>query len=311
MNEEIFAEAIEDTEAVEVTTETTDAAIEDDWYSDGYTESPESESEMEDADSENSEADQQEETETVVDDTPAEETATPAEKQEAQQTEEQTEEQKTEAADQLFTLKHLDEVREVSRDEVIALAQKGLDYDRKTQKLSDTISEYEEFLDGLVPEGLTRAQFMDSVRARVYMAAQKAEGKEISEAQALFKIQQDRADKKRSAEAEAAEAANREKQAAEDKRKNMLLSFVEAYPGVKAENIPAEVWQETQKTGDLVGAWAKHENTLLKREKAELEKRIETFEQNAKNAQRSTGSRKSAGKPNEESDFDVAWYDGT
>lgn len=35
-----------------------------------------------------------------------------------------------EAETDLFTLKHLDEVRTVSRDEVIALAQKGLDYDR-------------------------------------------------------------------------------------------------------------------------------------------------------------------------------------
>lgn len=35
-----------------------------------------------------------------------------------------------EAETDRFTLKHLDEVRTVSRDEVIALAQKGLDYDR-------------------------------------------------------------------------------------------------------------------------------------------------------------------------------------
>lgn len=37
-------------------------------------------------------------------------------------------------ADQSFTLKHLGEIRHVGRDEVIALAQKGLDYDRIRSK---------------------------------------------------------------------------------------------------------------------------------------------------------------------------------
>lgn len=38
-------------------------------------------------------------------------------------------------ADQSFQLKHMDEVRTVGREEVIALAQKGLDYDRIRGKL--------------------------------------------------------------------------------------------------------------------------------------------------------------------------------
>ena len=43
-------------------------------------------------------------------------------------------------ADQSFTLKHLGEVRKVGKDEVITLAQKGLDYDRQRQKNDELAS---------------------------------------------------------------------------------------------------------------------------------------------------------------------------
>ena len=42
-------------------------------------------------------------------------------------------------ADQ-FTLKHLDEVKVVGRDEVVSLAQKGMDYDRIRGKLNEAVS---------------------------------------------------------------------------------------------------------------------------------------------------------------------------
>lgn len=305
MNENYQADFVEETEDAEVTTEATEAAFEDDWYSDGVAERPVAEETAEDVDSSEQEADQQTEEETATNDTPAEE-------QEAQQTEEQTEEAKEEVADQRFVLKHLDEVREVSREEVIALAQKGMDYDRKTQKLSDTIAEYEAFLDEIAaPAGLNRNQLMDSIRARALVASEKEAGREISETEALFRVQQSRADKKRIAEEEAQAATQREQAEAERRQSEMLQRFATTYPEVKASDIPAEVWAETRATGDLVSAWAKHENAQLKREKAELERRISTMENNAKNAQRSTGSQKSAGNSSEDSDFDAAWYDGT
>ena len=307
MNENYQADFVEDTTGAEVTTEATEAAIEDDWYSDGVAERPKAEETTEDvASAETQEADQQTEEEPAANDTP------PAEEQETQQTEEQTEEVNEETADQRFTLKHLDEVREVSREEVIALAQKGMDYDRKTQKLSDTIAEYEAFLDELAtPAGLTRIQLMDSIRAKALVASELEAGREMTEAQALLKVQQARADKKRVADEEAQAEVQRQQAEAERKQTEMLQRFASIYPDVKANDIPAEVWAEVRQSGDLVGAWAKHENAKLKREKAELERRISTMENNAKNAQRSTGSQKSAGNATEDSDFDAAWYDGT
>jgi hypothetical protein len=306
MNENYQADFVEETEDVELTSEATEAAIEDDWYSDGVAERPAAEETAEDASDETQEADQQTEEVVAENDTP------PAEEQEAQQTEEQTEAAKEETADQRFVLKHLDEVREVSREEVIALAQKGMDYDRKTQKLSDTIAEYEAFLDEIAaPAGLNRTQLMDSIRARALVASEAEAGRTITETEALFRVQQSRADKKRVAEEEAQAESQRKQAEAERQQSEMLQRFATTYPEVKAADIPAEVWAETRKSGDLVSAWAKYENARLKREKAELERRISTMENNAKNAQRSTGSQKSAGNATEDSAFDAAWYDGT
>lgn len=306
MNENYQADFVEETEDVELTSEATEAAIEDDWYSDGVAERPAAEETADEASDETQEADQQTEEVVAENDTP------PADEQETQQTEEQTEEVKEEAADQRFTLKHLDEVREVSREEVIALAQKGMDYDRKTQKLSDTIAEYEAFLDEIAaPAGLNRTQLMDSIRARALVASEAEAGRTISETEALLRVQQSRADKKRIAE-ETAQAETQRKQAEAERQQNeMLQRFVDTYPDVKAADIPAEVWAETRMSGDLVSVWAKYENAQLKRAKAELERRISTMENNAKNAQRSTGSQKSAGNATEDSAFDAAWYDGT
>jgi hypothetical protein len=133
----------------------------------------------------------------------------------------------------------------------------------------------------------------------------------MTEAQALLKVQQARADKKRVADEEAQAEVQRQQAEAERKQTEMLQRFASTYPDVKANDIPAEVWAEVRQSGDLVGAWAKHENAKLKREKAELERRISTMENNEKNAKRSTGSQKSAGNATEDSAFDAAWYDGT
>ena len=47
------------------------------------------------------------------------------------------------AGDESFTLRHLGETKNVGRDEVIALAQKGMDYDRIRGKLGDASRELE------------------------------------------------------------------------------------------------------------------------------------------------------------------------
>jgi hypothetical protein len=80
----------------------------------------------------------------------------------------------------------------------------------------------------------------------------------------------------------------------------MLLNFIAIYPDVDAKSIPEQVWKESAITGDLVGAYQRHENRLLK-------EKIETLENNHKNKERSTGSRRTAGATTPKDPFDEVW----
>lgn len=303
MNEEYTVETAE-TEGYEDISDDTIAAVDEDWGSDDFAAfDNETDTEAEETGSETSEADQQTE-ETAVEKT-AEEAAA------ADKTAGETGEAEGKA-DQLFTLKHLDETREVSRDEVITLAQKGMDYDRKVGKLNNEIAEYKEFFEELAANsGLSREQFMDSVRAKLLVAEEKRNGRTLSEADAIFRVQKARSDKAKAA----GEAAQKEAQEAEAARQRKsaeaVAAFAKAFPGVKASDIPKEVWDDNARNGDLLGAYTRYINAQTAKENEQLKRRIAALEQNAKNASRSLGSKKTAGSASKDSEFDALWYDGT
>lgn len=299
MNEDYQADFAETTESSEVTTSDFASAFDDAWDSDGYPETVDStEATADEAGGTASEADQQEEAETA-EDNPAEKAAeTEADKN-----------QSGAAADQRFTIKAFDETKELDfskaadRDEAISLMQKGMGFDNKVSKLNDKIAEYEEFLTELAqPLGMDLEQLMDSTRARLYKVEQEKAGKEISETDALFKVQRDRAAKKNKAEQEAQQSEQAKADETKKKSDEAIKLFVSIYPDVKPNDIPQSVWEEVSRTGDLVGAYTRHENARLKAEN-------EALRQNKKNAERSTGSSKTAGSGVKKSAFDEGWDD--
>jgi hypothetical protein len=85
-------------------------------------------------------------------------------------------------------------------------------------------------------------------------------------------------------------AAEQKTRAEQEARNKDFTDFLTAYPDVKAESIPAEVWEENSKGKSLVDAYAKYENKLLKAKIAEFEKGQKAQEVNAKHAESSTGS---------------------
>lgn len=304
MNEDYQVDSVEMTDSADVTTEAELSAFDEDWDGDGQTSTEDADMDMDEADGEAQEADQQTEGEAVEDNKSADEAAA------TDETPEQTEEQTEGKADQLFTLKHLDETREVNRDEVISLAQKGMDYDRKVGKLNNELAEYKGFFEELAAgSGLTREQFMDSVRAKLMVEAEKAAGREISETEAVFRVQRERADKVKAAEEAAKQEAQKAQEAQKQKAAQEVKAFTDRYPGVKIDSIPKSVWDDVNSGGDLLGAYTRHLSAETARENAELKKRIEALETNAKNAARSTGSRKTAGSAKELDPFDAAWGD--
>ena len=205
------------------------------------------------------------------------------------------------------------EIKTVGREEVVTLAQKGLNYDRvlgerDTAKAEVTrLQEYESFLQELAgPDNLSIEDLIDSTRAEVLA---KKEG--LDPAVALQRIKLDRDKRAFEAQKSKEQADQRAKQAEEERQQEDFKRFVQAYPGVKAQDIPAEVWEKVRGGVPLVTAYAQHENKQLREENEALKAKVETAEQNKKNKERSTGSQSSAGKSSKKDIFEELWYDGT
>lgn len=298
MNENYQVDAVETTEIDDVTTSEYSDLFSEEWDSDGLTETAEAtEVEMADTGSESSVGDQHEE------ETAANDNAGKAPEPEV------SENAKAETGDQRFSLKAFDDTKELDlskpedRDEAISLMQKGMGFDQKVNTLTRKIAEYEEFLKELAePFGFDIDQVMDMTRAKALRIKETNAGREISETDALLRVQRDRAER-RSKENIQAEAEQKKKD--EDiaaKRDKSIKEFVTIYPGVDPKSIPQKVWDEVSRTGDLLGAYTRYENE-------ELKAQIAAMKNNEKNSKRSTGSMKTAGSGSHKTPFDAGWDD--
>lgn len=277
----------------EVLTDETRAAIDEYWNDDSG--NVDWSDEEETADGQEDEAEEAE--------TEDEEGADAGEEPEAEETDGDEPEDKGEEGHQLFKLKVKGEEREVDIDEMTALAQKGGDYDglkEDRDKLRDEngkLKEYESFLKELAENGgLTVDEVIESTRAEILMRKAKAEGKTLSKEEARAQV------KAAHPKTEPKEQAPKEK-TPEEKAQEAVQAFVQKYPNVKSSDIPQSVWDEANRTGDLIGAYQEHRLQQMSEEIAQLK-------QNNKNKQRSTGSRKTAGAGTAKSKVDEAWEEG-
>lgn len=214
-----------------------------------------------------------------------------------------------------FVLKHLGEEKAVSRDEVVALAQKGMDYDRIREKwdgVKDDIQRlrmYENFLGNLAKargeSGDTIADIealIDETNIRTLMARAEARGEELTPAAAAAQAVKMRT------EFAPIGAATDPEEARQEKSQREVARFLESYPDVKAEDIPKEVWEAmNENDGDLLGAYQRYENKQLKNELKNLKKELEDVKQQKKNKARSTGSTKSVGSSAGRDAFEEGW----
>lgn len=237
--------------------------------------------------------------------------ADPAQAQEAAEPEgTQTEAVETAGADQSFTLKYMGEERSFNREDTIALAQKGMDYDRIRGKLTEQTALAEEGAKAIelvkllaADTGLDPEAFAESARAN---SLSKREGISIDEAKGRLRLE------RREAELSAREKALEDKAKAEppqpdekEQRQKDFIAFFKARPDVKAEDIPKEVFQRVRDEKlPLLAAYTMYENTKLRAE-------LETARQMKRNAERSVGSGSTSGKRTPADEFDAAWYDGT
>ena len=222
--------------------------------------------------------------------------------------EEPTEEPATEAPVEQYELNHGGKVSTVTRDEVVVLAQKGLDYDRiKTDRdtvraENDKLKAEHDFLQELADSSkMTVEQLIDETRADI-ISKRDGTRKEVA-------LQQVRAQRESKTNSKMAESLQKAREAD-------YAEFAKTHPNLKTEDIPAEVWQRMNDGNLLLSeAYApidvKNAQKAAADKAAELESlksRLAALEQNEKNRERSTGSRKSTGASvRPKSTFSEAW----
>lgn len=215
-----------------------------------------------------------------------------------------------EEAEQTFELNYMGNKSVVGRNEIIALAQKGMDYDRIKSRSDEIMPEleslrenkgkaeqYESFLSKLAARSNTDIQgLMDNIEAKIMVESGKAINEEIAlerikleREKAAFESSKKASEQPKKEEKPVDPAADVKKSdVAEAKRQDEFIAFAKEYPDVKPTDIPKEVWADFNSGKSLVGAYSKYENKLLR-------EKISTMEQEKNNKAKSTGSWDSAG----------------
>lgn len=184
---------------------------------------------------------------------------------------------------------------ELSHSDLIAAAQKGMDYDRIRDELHRYRSEIGE---AAKKSGMSVKEFINSA-VEGFRAAQEEEIKQayISEGyddETAELLAQKDLQIKAKQKAETEEQAALEEQKTEDaKRQRDIERFLEINPNVSAEEIPEEVWADVNKGYTLTEAYLKY-----KVGKQDLE--LRAAQKNEENKARSAGSARTSKLPKQD-----------
>ena len=211
-----------------------------------------------------------------------------------------------------FVLKHLGTEQTVGRDEVIALAQKGLDYSRIRDKLQTSETEKSEIAEKLSyfekladSQGKTLDQFIEATAA-----ALRADEKKIPYEDALREVQFEFEKSKFAKEKTDWEKSRSDTETEENTRQADIDAFMAKYPeaAAKPDSIPKEVWAEAEKTS-LTEAYGNYMAKQKDAEIASLRKQLEQEKQYRKNKESSTGSQATDNSGEKDTFFETLWND--
>lgn len=232
----------------------------------------------------------------------AAEDTNPENRPEAEAAEENVQQPENQPAAEVFTLKYKGQENSYSREQLIELAQKGLDYDgvradrdrlRDHHPALDIIDRYaqrnnmsrEEYME-LAQKTADEAEVAPVVRQLMESGTPEAVAKEL----ALRRLQEQEAAVKQ-----------QEQQAKEEQRKadyKALIDHLNAQ-GLKADQVPQEVIERIAKGEKPLQAYLMHENAQLRLKASQLE-------QNQKNRERNMG-RVNTDQPKAKESFDDAF----
>lgn len=207
--------------------------------------------------------------------------------------------QPTADAPKMWTLRHLDEVRQVGEADMVALAQKGLDYDRIRGKYDESKPVMELFGTFAKQAGMSVTDYLSYIRTQ----AKQASGMSEAEAKRAVDLEDREAavSAKEAAEAQRQGAANQAAQAraaADARRSADIAEFQKLFPDAAKDPkaIPQEVWANVRSGMSLVSAYSKYAVDQANAARQAAEQKAAASEQNRRNADRATGSMQSAGE---------------
>lgn len=224
----------------------------------------------------------------------------------------QAETQPTADAPKMWTLRHLDEVRQVGEADMVALAQKGLDYDRIRGKYDESKPVMELFGTFAKQAGMSVTDYLSYIRTQ----AKQASGMSEAEAKRAVDLEDREAavSAKEAAEAQRQGAANQVAQAraaADARRSADIAEFQKLFPDAAKDPkaIPKEVWANVQSGMTLVSAYSKYAVEQANAARQAAEQKASAASQNQANASRATGSMASAGENTGSKDPFLAGWD--
>lgn len=213
------------------------------------------------------------------------------------------------AGSDTYDLKYLGETKQVSREEVIELAQKGMDYDRQRERAESskseldglrkyktendsTIAEIKAYMSEVGSENLS--ELLDELRVGKLVAGgmnreTATERVARERAERALKLATDR-------EAENGKADKQNEQAQKD-----VADFRAAHPDVDLKELLPKLKEDLEATKNLSAAYDRYENRRLTEENKRLQEQLASKEKDSDNKRRAPGSQKAAGsdKPND------------
>lgn len=266
---------------------------------DSYHTAPETEEEVqtketEDAGTEGSDEQSAEQPAQQDDQKPADET------EDAENPTDPQQEDPAAATPENFTIKVNKEERVCTRDEVIALAQKGADYDRVKDKLSSQQQTMDALADVAKAMGTEVPALLDTLMMNALM---KKEG--LSEDVARERILRQKAEKENSALKQAATAQQVEEESGQQRAQREIADFRKAYPDVPlTDALLKALMPDVQNGISFKAAYERREAAQKDARIKELEAQLEAEKQNNKNRASSPGSQKDSGGRRDKTDFD-------
>lgn len=230
--------------------------------------------------------DETQETEEVSEESATEESVSEeVDTNETEQTEDMTEAEKK----SFLKVKYNKEEIELDEENAKELAQKGLNYDKAIERAKqDSRDAYiaEQNYEWNGKPITTEAEYKQALQEKELMDKYKDQNLPDDVISELIENRKFR-EQYKSKEQEQQEKAKQEQD---------FQEFLEAYPDIKAEDIPKEVWEDHAKGKTLVDAYSRHENKKLKEQLSALKKNEENTKKAPVGSVTQHGSQEIAGE---------------